>query len=334
MRASSHPSVAAIACAQHGVVTRQQLLDAGISPRTVSRRVRSGEIVPVGVRTYRLASARPTRRAAVMAACLDRGAVASHRTALWLHGLMEEPATIEVTVVKGRPNRTRLADGTEVVVHTTTNLSPDDVTVVDAIPTMSVARGVLGAAALVPDDMTQDELVEVVATAIETGRASLTWLSWLLDHRRCRGRNGVTAMEKALAARSVLGPTDSWLERRFLAIVDDAGLPRPQVQARVPRADGAPARVDFLYPGVRAVIETLGYDFHRTPEHIEADTLRASDVQLEGFTVLQFTSRTMRRAPQEVVQRVARALDAGGRAAPSTRPSAPPTGSEGRSGHR
>lgn len=323
MPTEPHPSIAAVARTQHGILTRRQLIAAGTSLRTVQRRARAGDLIPVGVRTYRLASAPATTRSAVLAACLDRDAVASHRTALWLHGLLPEPTQIEVSVTKGRPNRTSLADGSPLVIRTTTNLPADDVVTIDGIPVLNVARSVLGAAALVPEEMSQEELIEVVASAIETGKASLSWLRWMLDQRRCRGRNGVTAMEAALDVRSALGPTDSWLERRFLALVDEAGLPRPVVQCRVPRGDGVPARVDFLYPGPRVVIETLGYDYHRTPEHIEADTLRATDIQLEGYTVLQFTSRTMRRAPEEVVGRVARALAT---IAPFTR-------SEGVSGH-
>lgn len=308
MDPAKESTVAAVAAAQRGLVTRAQLVAAGLDRSTVRRRAASGALVAVGARTYRLASAPADARTWVLAACLDHGAVASHLTAGWLRRLVPRPAVIHVTVAKGRSVHLPPAGSPELRIHTSTNLPPDDVVDVDGIPTTSIARTLLGMAALVPHQVTFDQLVDVMATVVETGLATTTWLRWLLEERRCRGRDGVSALEAALEAREQMGPTESWLERHFLTLAREAGLPRPALQRRVARRPGAAARVDFLYERERVVVEVLGYAFHRTPEQIAADTMRANELQLQGLTVLQLTSRTLRDDPAAAMTVVARAL--------------------------
>jgi len=294
-------AVGAFAAAQHGIVTRGQLTSAGISPRTIRRRTDRGELIAVGARTYRLASAPGSVRSVVMAACLDRGAFASHRTALWLQGIGPEPERLDVTVRHGASRRSAGAAHPRLRVRSSTNLPDDDVVTVDGIPTTSLARSLFGTAAQVPHEVSFGDLVDVVAQALESGKATMPWLRWLLEERRCRGRNGVLAFEAALDARDRVGPTESWLERHFVDLVTDAGLPRPAVQRRLTRSSGTPARVDFLYEAHRLVVEVLGYAFHRTPEQLAADTMRANELQAEGHRVFQITARHLSDEPARVV---------------------------------
>ncbi|NLV55320.1 MAG: DUF559 domain-containing protein [Acidimicrobiales bacterium] len=298
-----------LARAQLGLLTRAQLIEAGWSARTVRRRVLDGSLVAVGARTFRLASAEPTTRSIVLTAQLDRGAVGSHRTAAWLLGVADEPSLIDVSVAKGRPMQVP-TDGDRVLrIHSSTNLPPDDLVVVDGIEVTNLARTLLGVAALVPHEVTPDALLDMVAVAVEQGLASMAWLEWMLERRRCRGRNGVAALEAALGAYATIGPTESFLERRFLELIAAAGLPRPLLQRRIERRHGRAARVDFLYEDQRVVVETLGYAFHRTPDQITADTMRANELQVQGFTVLQFTARTLDREPDDAMAVLAAALD-------------------------
>lgn len=308
MNPAPTPSLAALVRAQHGVITRAQLLEGGMSASTVRRRVSDGSLVRVGARSFRLSTAVATTRSDLMAACLDRAAGASHRSGAWLLGVGPEPVVLEVTVVKGRPTRVPLSSGRMLRIHASTNLPADDIVAVDGIPTTNLARTLLGVAALVPDEVAHGELVEMVALSIEKGLATMAWLRWMLEQRRCRGRNGVAALERALDARDLIGPTESWLERHFVRLLDAAGLARPVLQRRIARRSGRAARVDFLYEANDLVIEVLGYAYHRTPEQIGADTMRANELQLCGLTVLQFTSRTIEEAPSEVVALVRAAL--------------------------
>lgn len=308
MSTSPDLAVAVLAAAQHGVVSRTQLITAGVGLRTVQRRVARGLLIPVGARTYRLATAPETTRSIVMAACLDRDGVVSHRTGLWLHGHAPEPHRLDITVRRGGSTVSAISDHPRIRIHTSTNLPDDDIVVIDGIPTTSLARSLLGTAALVPHEVTHATLIDDVARAIESGAATMPWLRWILDQRRCRGRAGVLAFEAALDARDRVGPTESWLERHYIDLSDADGLPRPSLQRVVTRTSGRPARVDFMYEGSRLVVEVLGYAHHRTPEQLADDTMRANELQLEGYRVLQLTSRHLAECPDVAMALVARAL--------------------------
>ena len=212
---------------QLGHVTHRQALDSGMSQSTFQRLRRSGRLIAVGATTYRLASAEVGPRSPVMAACLDLDGVASHWTGGWLRGLLPARPWVDVTVAKGRSTggvRHRASAEVELRVHTSTNLPANDVLLDGPIPVTSVARTLLDLAARVPEDLSTTELREVVDAAVDRGLASDPWLWWLLAERRCRGRDGVVCFEEALAARSGLGPTESWLEREVLRILGAAGM--------------------------------------------------------------------------------------------------------------
>src|SRR5690349_11141644 len=82
--------LAAIAHHQHGVVTRQQLLDAGITPRQIDERLYAGTLIRIHRGVYRVGHAAPsieaTYRAAVFAG--GREAVLSGAAAAHLYELV------------------------------------------------------------------------------------------------------------------------------------------------------------------------------------------------------------------------------------------------------
>lgn len=241
----------------------------------------------------------------VLSVCLDLGGVASHRTAAALHGLAGfGPGVVEVSVVKGSSTRTRTG-----VVHTTTNLGPDDLVQLGEIPATSVARTLFGLAALVPD-VTEERVRDAVDCAVRDGQASDSWLWWRLERLRCRGRNGVAVMEDVLRARAGIGPTESWLECVALNRLAAAGLPRPVVQQRIRLRGAFVARVDLCYPAERVVIELIGYDAHSSRAQMIAGANRRNELQLAGWEVLEFTYDDVVRAPERFVGMVARTLAA------------------------
>ena len=241
-----------------------------------------------------------------MAACLDVGGVASHRTAGWSHALerMGRPTSLEVVVLKGGTTTTTpLAR-----VHTTTNLDPDDILLVQGVPTTSVARTMLDLSALVPGELGRADLVAAIEGAVRDRKASDRWMWWLLEERRCRGRNGVSTMESILAERgAALGPTESWLERETLRILDEAGLPLPRVQKVFRRKGAFVSRVDFAYEHVPVVIEVEG-KVHAGDADREIDADQRNAVQLLGHTVLTFPYGVVVGTPGVVVRTVAEAL--------------------------
>lgn len=303
--------IAALAAEQHGHITRDQLLRAGYSRSAIWRQGCDGHLLPAGRRTYRLPSSARSPDGDVLAACLDHDGVASHRTAAWLHGLVDRPPDVEVLVPRLHRSWPPALSPSGVVVHTSTDLPVGDIVVVRGVPATSVARTLLCLGALVPRHLTQDALAAVLADACERGLASEAWLFWLLERRRIQGRDGVVAFEEALATRMALGPTESWLEREVLRILDEAGLPRPRVQRRVERRGRFVGRVDFAYDDPPLVVEALGYRHHRSRADLERDTRRANQLQLTGRSVLQFSYDQVVRDPGSVVGDVAAALGLG-----------------------
>lgn len=149
MDLNTYRAIAEQASHQLGLITRAQLHGNDVSDKAIARMAGAMAIEPIGSRTFRLAGVSPSFDQRVMAACLDTGGVASHRTAAALHGLsgLAPSPDIEVTIVHHRRHSTsRIAR-----VHSTTNLPPDDLVNVGPIPTTGVARTFLGLAALVPE---------------------------------------------------------------------------------------------------------------------------------------------------------------------------------------
>jgi very-short-patch-repair endonuclease len=82
---------------------------------------------------------------------------------------------------------------------------------------------------------------------------------------------------------------DSELEHRFLRLVRQAGLPKPETQAWV---NGF--RVDFYWPALGLVVETDGLRYHRTPFQQKEDRLRDQAHTVGGQTTLRFTAAQVR----------------------------------------
>lgn len=108
------------------------------------------------------------------------------------------------------------------VIHTSTNLPADDLVNVGPIPATGVARTFLGLAALVPE-LSEEAISTAIGVAARDGLVSDPWLWWRLEMLRCRGRNGVRTMEEILRKRQRLGPTESWLEQRFMELLEEHG---------------------------------------------------------------------------------------------------------------
>jgi very-short-patch-repair endonuclease len=105
------------------------------------------------------------------------------------------------------------------------------------------------------------------------------------------GQPGVGRL-RALLDRRTFRLTDSELERRFFAITDSIGLPRPLTQQNV---NGF--RVDFHCPDLGLVVETDGLRYHRTPAQQARDRVRDQTHTAAGLTPLRFTHEQVRWDP-------------------------------------
>jgi hypothetical protein len=78
--------------------------------------------------------------------------------------------------------------------------------------------------------------------------------------------------------------TLSHLERRFLRILDEAGLPLPQTNIK---ADAH--RVDCRWPDHRLTVELDSYRYHHTRHAWEQDRRREREAHARGDDVRRYT---------------------------------------------
>jgi very-short-patch-repair endonuclease len=107
-------------------------------------------------------------------------------------------------------------------------------------------------------------------------------------------RAGVGRLRKLLAAPTV-ALTSTQLERQFLSLAREAGLPAPRTQAWL---DGH--RVDFYWPELGLVVEADSLRYHRTPFKQASDKRRDNAHAGSGLTTLRFSDSQIRREPQYV----------------------------------
>ena len=90
------------------------------------------------------------------------------------------------------------------------------------------------------------------------------------------------------------------LERRFLELVRQAGLPRPATQ--VVHRDGGRtfARVDFLWPELGVVVEVSGRRGHVSDAERARDAQRRNELQDVGLRVYEYTWDDVTRRPEHV----------------------------------
>lgn len=102
---------------------------------------------------------------------------------------------------------------------------------------------------------------------------------------------------RRLLDRPTFQPTDSYLERRFLALVRRGSLPLPETQAEV---NGF--RVDFYWAQLGLVVETDGLRYHRTPAQQAVDLRRDQVHSAAGLETLRFSAAQVLHYPVQVLQ--------------------------------
>ncbi|MGI8937260.1 MAG: endonuclease domain-containing protein [Iamia sp.] len=305
MQPITQRTIAERARQQLGLITRDQLKDLSVSHAAIENLEAVHRLEQMGRDVFRIAGTPRSWEQQVLAACLDTGGIASHRTGARLHPLhgFRLLNMVEVTVTRDRfHGQHPLA-----IVHTSTNLPPDDIVHIGPIPCTGVARTFLGLAALAPEVPVED-IRAALDVAARDGLVSEAWLWWRLEMLRCRGRDGVSVMEEILRRRQHLGPTESWLEHRFLELLEDHGLPLPTVQRRVRRRGSFVARVDARYDERAIIVELDGYASHSTRVQIDRDERRRNALTLAGNTVLVFTYDHVVQDPAYVLRTVREAL--------------------------
>jgi very-short-patch-repair endonuclease len=292
-----------IAAGQHGVVTRPQLLAAGVTRRMIDARLKSGLLRRLHRGVYLLGSLRGAlepARAREMAAVLacGRGAVASHRSAAWLWDMAPRPAPaapVEIRI----PGASRVRRP-GILVRSSSELDADDTTLLGGIPVTTPLRTLRDLSMVVGPR----ELERAAARAERQNLVRSDDLSSLVA--RHRGRPGAPVLRAVLGRGGVPVLTRSEAETRFLALVRGGRLPGPEANVMVRGYE-----VDFLWRAQGIAVEVDGFGFHSSRHRFERDRLRDAEMLAAGIRVMRVTWRQIVDEPSATLVRLAQALAAG-----------------------
>jgi very-short-patch-repair endonuclease len=275
--------------AQHGAVARHQLQELGYGRHAINHRIKRGLLHPVRRGVY--AVGRPSldehgRWMAAVLAC-GEGAVLSHSSAaaLWRIGF-EQRSAIELSLPS--PSH-RQVPGLRI--HRRSSLQLHDITTRHNIPVTTPIQTLIDLALR----LDRRGVERMINEADKYDLVDPPALRRSLEVRA--GEPGVARLRQILDRRT-FRLTKEELERRFLPLAREAGLPVPLTGQWVNDFE-----VDFFWPELGLVVETDGLRYHRTPAEQARDRLRDQAHTAAGLTQLRFTHEQVRYEP-DYVQRI------------------------------
>ena len=279
-----------IAGRQHGVVSRQQLLAAGVSRHAIQNAVDSGRLRRLFPGVFVVGSAPLTPQSRASAALLHVGgdAALARTSALAAHGLVAWPNVVRVVQTR----HFRSADP-RVLVHRTRSLPALDVCIVDGLRTTRVARSLVDSS----PDLGRVDLADVLARAMRRRVVSRSEVEEVLAARPNDPNTRV--LRSILVTR---GEADSGVELVFARAVERRGV-GVVVNEEVPMPGGHRRRGDLVIASSKIVIQLDSDAFH-TGERAAPDMKRDADWAAAGYVTLRVPPRRVRRELGAVVDEV------------------------------
>lgn len=275
--------------ARLGLVSRPRLLAGGITDHEIIGRLARGSLRLIHPGVYATFGTPLDYRARALAACLAAGpgAVASHRTALSMWGLLDGEQPVVITA----PRQSHpLPDG--IVVHRPNVLRPVDVTVRQHVPITNPIRSLLDAGVELP----RYAVGECVERALHQRLVTVKGLRVILAELGGRGRTGTAALRDHLDRRA-LGDRrpESMIEPLMARLLyADLGIGPIEYQPTLV-LEGTTLRPDFLVSLAKVVAEVDGLDAHATREALDHDLARQNLLVRHGYLVLRYTTTHLRR---------------------------------------
>jgi hypothetical protein len=261
---------ARLARLSHGIVTRVDLLDAGLTSREIERRQERGYLIVEFCGVYRVGHQAPSIEARYMAAvkACGEGAVLSGPAAAHLYGLVKGSAPVaHVTAPRKRRVRGVVSKGSreiERAVHR-------------GIPVTTVARTLVDLASTF-------SLTDLALACHEAGVKYETTpgqVEEVLDrHPNARGARKLRAVTRGTAP-----VTQSALERRFLELLAHNGLPQPDATNKPTGS----FRVDCRWEEPALTVELDSYRFHNSRHTWERDRRREREARARGDDFRRYT---------------------------------------------
>lgn len=292
-----------LARSSRGLIAHEAAAAAGVTARQLDYRIKKGVLIRVHPGVSRLAAVEPTWEQKQLAACLwaGRGWIASGlgAAALWeLEGL--EARRVEISGA-GRISQTPSG----ITVHERCIFLPGDATTVKGIPATSAARTIIDLPSRVHDERRLERAFE---SAIRLGLLTPEFLMRRMRRLGTKGRKRITKLVEILVRRGDAPPSDSDFEVLLSQVLRDGGLPPPVRQRDVHDAEGFIARVDFMYPLAKLILEADSFKHHGGRADWENDNSKRRRLVALGYRILPITWRMVVSDPHQVQSLVRRSL--------------------------
>lgn len=283
----------------HHLLTRPLLEDLGVSAERWQRLRDAGLWLEVTPGHFRHAATPVTLELQIRAGhgwLGDAGGLFASTALVWLG--VEVPPPRNAEFVLSRSMR-YLPPGLHL--HTSRRWTADDFILHRGVRTSTATRAVIDLATV---ERRAAVIEHAIDAAVRARRTALTLVQRRLAELGGRGRTGSTMLREILLDSG----GESFLERRFLRLMRQHGLPRPRCQVVTRSAAGTRMRVDFLFG--RLVVEVSGRLGHSSDADRRRDARRRNDLQQQGFRVIEFTTVDVIDDPAHVVATVRAALGA------------------------
>lgn len=233
----------------------------------------------------------PIERIRDVVADVGCGAVASHRSAAFLWGLIPERDIIDVVV--SRAHRPRPRPG--VVIHRATTLGEFEISSRNGVRCTNPLRTLADLGAVEPA-VVQAALTHAAVSRLVIPSAAAA----ALDRLSVRGRPGLGPLRAAIDDwPTMVNEPDSELEVIIGRLLRDANLRGFEFH---PFIEGF--EVDFAHRTRRVVLEGDGFEFHSSRAAFENDRLRDATLASTGWLVVRVTWWHVAEHPGEVVDRL------------------------------
>ncbi len=287
---------------QHGLITHPQAQQ-HLSAYQIQARVRGGEWQRLHPGVFRHTSVPDRWESRLLAATMSANGVASHRcaAALWNLGHYRQPP-IEVTVARG--GRARRND---IRIHATTQWDRIDAVVRRGIPCTGIERTILDCGAVVG----LRKLERLAESAIRQRLTTWPKLVLCLERHSRRGRNGCLNLRRLLERRIADATVPlSDFSRLVVNLLDDAGLPRPEIEYPIIDGQGQPVlQVDLAWPRLKKCWELDGLAFHFAREAVERDRRKRNQVKALGWNMQEILWSMYADEPAQLVELARRFLN-------------------------
>jgi hypothetical protein len=267
---------------------RAQAIADGVPAGTIDSLIARGEWSIEFPGVYIVRATPPTWERAAMAALLyGDPAALSHRSAAYIHRLIDQPPTpIDVT------SRRQLRS-TQIRVHRAV-LPISCLATAGPFVVTTPAQTLLDLAGGLSAVRVEMLLEEILFRQLD----DITGICGHLGLMGTRGRKGVGVLRRLIDERDPDAlPTANAFETLVLSVLRSGGLPEPRRHYQVWDADGLIKEVDFAYPQRRLAIESHGFRVHGRRREWERDLATANRLIAAGWRLRQTSWTEVKHNP-------------------------------------